>query len=130
MKKKAARNDCIVAFGVGTQSIRAALIDVCGNVVDIVKTPIEPYFSANPGWAEQQPMYYRDRLCETSKRLAQREPFGKAAIKAATITTQRGTYGNVDKGTVEGEKGFARHVSRQVAGIARARRGERDRIRR
>ena len=45
--------ECILAIDAGTQSIRAVLIDLKGNLIDIVKTPIEPYFSAHPGWAEQ-----------------------------------------------------------------------------
>jgi len=84
-------NDCIVAFDVGTQSIRGAVIDVCGNVLEIVRTPIEPYFSVRPGWAEQQPAYYWDKFCETSKRLSRAEHFKTEAIKAVSVTTQRGT---------------------------------------
>ena len=30
-------------FDAGTQSIRGALVDVGGNVLDVVRTPIEPY---------------------------------------------------------------------------------------
>ena len=48
----------ILSIDAGTQSIRAALIDTSGNIVHIVKRQIEPYFSAHPGWAEQDPDYY------------------------------------------------------------------------
>jgi sugar (pentulose or hexulose) kinase len=41
----------------GTQSIRAALVDQQGNVEHLEKVPIEPYLSAQPGWAEQRPEY-------------------------------------------------------------------------
>ena len=90
------RNDCIVALDAGTQSIRAALIDVRGEVLAIVRTPIAPYFSARPGWAEQEPRYYWEKFCETAKRLRQSEPFDRNAVKGVSVTTQRGTYVNVD----------------------------------
>jgi len=85
-----------VAFDAGTQSIRAALIDVQGNVLDLVRTPITPYFSRRPGWAEQDPAYLWEKLCETSQRLCRSEHFDRDAVSAATVTTQRGTYVNVD----------------------------------
>ncbi len=92
---KSSKRECLVVFDAGTQSIRGAVIDVCGNVLDIVKTPIEPYFSARPGWAEQDPTYYWKKFCETSKRLSQSDCF--KAVKGVSVTTQRGTYINVDE---------------------------------
>ena len=59
------REELILAIDAGTQSIRATLIDLKGEVLHIVKTPIEPYFSKNPGWAEQEPEYYWEMLCKT-----------------------------------------------------------------
>ena len=91
------KDDCVVAFDVGTQSIRAALIDIYGNVLDIVNTPIEPYFSVRPGWAEQDPHYYWDKFCESSTRLSRSERFNRETIKGVSVTTQRGTYINVDR---------------------------------
>ena len=44
-------DELILVFDAGTQSIRAALIDLEGHVAQIVKTPITPYFSHQPGWA-------------------------------------------------------------------------------
>jgi sugar (pentulose or hexulose) kinase len=36
------RGDLILVFDAGTQSIRAALIDLQGHIRRMVKTPIEP----------------------------------------------------------------------------------------
>ncbi len=47
-------SEFIVAIDAGTQSIRAALVDYEGTIHKIVKTPIEPYFCEEPGWAEQR----------------------------------------------------------------------------
>ena len=62
-------SELILAIDAGTQSIRAALVDLSGQIRDLVKTPIEPYFSERPGWAEQQPEYYWQTLCETCRSL-------------------------------------------------------------
>ena len=89
--------DCILAIDAGTQSIRAILIDLKGNMLDIIKTPIEPYFSKNPGWAEQDPEYYWKNLCTTTKKLMKETTVPKEAIKGVTLTTQRDTMINVDR---------------------------------
>lgn len=85
-----------VVFDTGTQSIRGALIDVDGNVLELVRTPIAPYVSARPGWAEQDPDYYWKQLCATGNELRRSEHFRPDAIRAAAVTVQRGTYVNLD----------------------------------
>ncbi|TAL36447.1 MAG: carbohydrate kinase [Spirochaetes bacterium] len=94
---KKATTEYILSIDVGTQSIRAILIDPSGKEHDIVKTPIEPYFSAQPGWAEQDPEYYWKTLCLTCKKLIARNRAKVSAIRGATITTQRCTMINLDE---------------------------------
>lgn len=89
--------DLILAMDVGTQSVRAALVDLKGVIRDLVKNPIEPYFSKNPGWAEQRPDYYWVMLCKTCIELFHKTTLPKSAIRGVTLTTQRGTVINVDK---------------------------------
>ncbi len=96
-KKANANDDYIFVIDAGTQSIRAALIDLQGNIHAIVKTPIEPYFSEHPGWAEQDPVYYWDVLCLTCKKLLKKATSDIKAIKGVTVTTQRATVINLDK---------------------------------
>jgi sugar (pentulose or hexulose) kinase len=91
------KEDCIFVIDAGTQSIRAALIDLKGAIREIVKTPIEPYYSEFPGWAEQDPEYYWNTLCATCKKLLKTTSFDIRAIKGVTLTTQRATVINVDK---------------------------------
>ena len=38
----------------GTQSVRAMVFDQVGTLVAKSKVDIEPYFSTQPGWAEQE----------------------------------------------------------------------------
>jgi sugar (pentulose or hexulose) kinase len=90
-------DEIILSIDTGTQSVRAVLIDLNGNILEIVKTEIEPYFSLKPGWAEQQPEYYRDKMFETLKKLFSFSKISKERIKAVTITTQRGSMVNLDK---------------------------------
>ena len=45
----------ILAIDNGTQSVRALLFDTQGNLVGKGTQEIEPYFSEQPGWAEQHP---------------------------------------------------------------------------
>ena len=95
--KKKRKDECVIAIDAGTQSIRAATIDMGGNIVDIVKTPIEPYYSEHPGWAEQDPEYYWKNLCITCKKLMKQLSFHKEAVKGVTLTTLRQTMVNVDR---------------------------------
>lgn len=92
-----AGDNCILVFDAGTQSIRAALIDPEGNILHMVKTPIDPYFSKNPGWAEQDPEYFWKIFAETSRELLGMEDVDKDCIGGVTITSQRATVVNLDR---------------------------------
>ena len=96
-QEKTRSQELILSIDAGTQSIRATLVDVEGNILEIVKTPIQPYFSAHPGWAEQQPDYYWDVFCKTTRQLLQKQEHLKKNIQGVTLTTQRATMINVDK---------------------------------
>ncbi len=88
--------ELILAIDAGTQSMRAGLVDLAGEVLHLVKTPIEPYFSARPGWAEQQPEYYWRMLCQTCRQLLAAGGLRERVV-AVTLTTQRSTFVNVDR---------------------------------
>jgi len=90
-------DELILSIDAGTQSTRAALVDLTGQIHHLVKTPIEPYFSERPGWAEQQPEYYWRMLCETCRKVLDASVFPKGRIAAVTLTTQRLTVVNVDR---------------------------------
>jgi sugar (pentulose or hexulose) kinase len=91
------RKDILLAIDNGTQSIRALLFDLGGNLLDKVRVPIEPYFSEKPGWAEQHPEYFWENLCLACQELWNITTFPKSAVAGVTLTTQRGTVINVDK---------------------------------
>ena len=89
--------DIILAIDNGTQSVRALLFDLGGNLIDKVQVHIEPYFSDQPGWAEQKPEYYWESLCQACQQLWQQTEIPKDAIAGVALTTQRATVVNVDR---------------------------------
>ncbi|MDJ0782632.1 MAG: FGGY-family carbohydrate kinase [Desulfosarcinaceae bacterium] len=90
------RSDLILVFDAGTQSVRAALIDPHGQIQALVKTPIDPYQSPQPGWAELDPDAYWHQLCRTARALLDLPHVDAARIRGVTLTTQRATLVNLD----------------------------------
>ena len=89
--------DHVLAVDVGTQSIRALLFDPRGMLVHRVQVYIEPYFSKEPGWAEQDPDYFWENLCAACQQLWQESTIPKEAVAGVALTTQRATMVNVDE---------------------------------
>ncbi len=54
----------VLAIDNGTQSVRALVFDLEGQLVAKSKVEIEPYYSNQPGWAEQDADYFWDNLCK------------------------------------------------------------------
>lgn len=88
----------ILAIDNGTQSIRALLFDTQGNLLGKGKQEIEPYFSEQPGWAEQHPEYFWDNLGIACQQLWQTTSARPEHVVGVTVTTQRGTVVNLDRG--------------------------------
>ncbi len=88
----------ILAIDQGTQSVRALLFDLDGNLVEKSQVHIEAYFSKNPGWAEQEPEYFWKNLCEACTQLWEKTRIKKSEIAALSITCQRATIINLDHG--------------------------------
>jgi sugar (pentulose or hexulose) kinase len=75
----------------GTQSVRAMVFDGQGQLIAKSKVDIEPYFSEQPGWAEQHADYFWTALCDACQALWPQLPVSKDAIAAVSVTTQRAT---------------------------------------
>jgi sugar (pentulose or hexulose) kinase len=89
--------DFILAIDSGTQSVRAILFDLRGQLLARSKIDIEPYFSRHPGWAEQDPDLYWDALCQACHKLWHMTGVRRDAIAGVALTTQRATMVNVDE---------------------------------
>ena len=87
----------ILSIDCGTQSIRAILFSLKGDIVDKEQIFYEPYFSLQPGWAEQKAEVYWGGLCEATNNLKKRNVENFKNIKGVGITTLRSTMVNVDK---------------------------------
>lgn len=82
----------VLTCDVGTQSTRALLVDPAGGIVDMCQRKYdEPYFSKQPGWAEQTPDFYFACLCETAQELCARNTARLPDVTAMTITVIRDT---------------------------------------
>ncbi len=88
--------DHLLAIDFGTQSVRALLFDARGSLVAKKRVEVEPYFSKQPGWAEQDALYLWRSLCEACRGLWESSPVPREAVAAAALTTQRATMVNVD----------------------------------
>ncbi|RMF13592.1 MAG: carbohydrate kinase [Gammaproteobacteria bacterium] len=91
------KDTVVLAIDNGTQSVRTLLINHKGDVLAKGKCEIEPYFSQKPGWAEQHVEVYWDALCTAQERMWKQAPVRPDAVKAVTVTTQRGTVVCLDK---------------------------------
>ena len=87
----------VLAIDNGTQSVRALVFDLEGQLVAKSKVEIEPYYSNQPGWAEQDADYFWANLCKACCALWPQLDFPKSAIKAVALTTQRATIINLDR---------------------------------
>ena len=90
------REPLILAIDQGTQSARALVFDPHGNLHAKARIPIEPYFSNQPGWAEQQPDVYWQAVCQACQQVMAEIGADKERLVGVTLTTQRGTVINLD----------------------------------
>lgn len=89
--------DQLLAIDHGTQSVRALIFDLRGNLIAKSRVTITPYYSKEPGWAEQDPEYYWKSVCEACQKLWAMPGVKKEAIAGVALTTQRSTLINVDE---------------------------------
>lgn len=87
----------MLAIDNGTQSVRALIFDLRGNLIAKKRIPIQPYYSQKPGWAEQDPDVFWKGVCEACQGLWEMEGVNKEAIAGVGLTTQRSTVINLDE---------------------------------
>ncbi len=87
----------ILSIDCGTQSLRAMLFSLTGELLDSEQILYEPYYSKNPGWAEQDATIYWESLCRATQALKARSNAHFKEVLGVGITTQRNTLINLDK---------------------------------
>jgi sugar (pentulose or hexulose) kinase len=100
--KDPAEQALVLAIDCGTQSTRALLFNLQGELVLKSQVPISPYESVQPGWAEQDVNYYWHALCLACQQLwdqaaSNKVTIKKSSIKAVSLSCHRGTIVNLDK---------------------------------
>ncbi|AXA94519.1 FGGY-family carbohydrate kinase [Massilia sp. YMA4] len=80
----------------GTQSVRALVFDLRGNLVAKAQVHLQAYYSDHPGWAEHKAEGYWQAVCAACQRLWAEQPALRSRVAAVAVTTQRGTVVNVD----------------------------------
>lgn len=88
--------DLLLSIDNGTQSLKALIFDLEGELVAKEQIIFEPYYSKNPGWAEQDPDVFWKSLCRACQGLWKQGEY-KDRIAGVSLTTQRSTVINVDK---------------------------------
>lgn len=87
----------ILAIDCGTQSLRALLFSPTGDLLAKAQEAYSPYFSLQPGWAEQDPEIYWSVLCKACNRLKNGHRDLFARIAGVGLTSQRNSMINVDR---------------------------------
>jgi sugar (pentulose or hexulose) kinase len=89
--------DLLLAIDNGTQSLKALVFDLQGQLLAGEKVEFEPYYSEQPGWAEQDPETFWTALCNACQKLWLNPRIEKARIAGVALTTQRATVINLDR---------------------------------
>jgi sugar (pentulose or hexulose) kinase len=83
--------DLVVAIDVGTQSVRAHVVDPGGTFLASARIPIVAYVSPRPGWAEQDPDVHWQALVEACRRVLADPAVRRDRLAGVALTTQRAT---------------------------------------
>ena len=88
--------DRLLAIDHGTQSVRALLFDLSGNLLARSRVPVDPYVPGPPGLAEQDPELYWRSVCEATRALLEQPVARRESIAGLAVTTQRATMISTD----------------------------------
>ena len=87
----------LLSIDVGTQSTRALIFDLQGNLLFKSQVPLPEYSAPKPGWAELEPSLFWESLCNACQQLWAIPGVDKEKIAGVAITTQRNVLINLDK---------------------------------
>lgn len=88
----------VLSIDLGTQGIRSIIFNQFGKLIDKEKIQFDPpYFSLEPGYAEQHPEFYFKMMAKSTLDLKKRQEEVWHRIEAVSITTIRNVNVFVDK---------------------------------
>ncbi len=91
-------DELILALDAGTQSVRAILFNLKGDIIAWHKQILPQWEVPEPGWAEFDPELYWQMLCCATNSLWRNNPGLAEAVKGVTLAVQRCTLVNLDAG--------------------------------
>jgi len=86
----------LLSIDVGTQSTRALIFDLQGNLLFKTQVKLPEYSSPKPGWAELEPRLFWESLCQACQELFAIPGVEKDKIAGVAVTTQRNVLINLD----------------------------------
>ena len=87
-----------MTFDFGTQSVRVSIFDAKGNCLAQEAKKYEPaYYSSKPGYAEMDPAYYFDCLCDCTKRVHAKDATLLERVQAIELDCFRDSAVLLDK---------------------------------
>jgi sugar (pentulose or hexulose) kinase len=86
-----------IGLDVGTTECKVLIVDNLGNIIGEGAKPLEPFFSLQPGWAEQHPQDWWLTFCDVMKETLAKANIARERIEALGITTQRRTIIPLDQ---------------------------------
>ncbi len=93
----ASSDELVLAVDCGTQSVRALLVDLKGNIVAKRQQPLEGYSSPQAGWLEHDAEAFWTASAAVCRGLWIDRPDLKPRVKGMAVTTQRGSLTLVDR---------------------------------
>ena len=91
-------NPLVLTIDFGTQSVRVGLVNKHGEILALEKVKYSPaYHSPQPGFAEQDPDYYYECLCNCTKNIVKNNPTLVSDIIGAAMAFFRDSVLPVDK---------------------------------
>jgi sugar (pentulose or hexulose) kinase len=91
------RRDLLLSIDCGTQSARALLFDLDGNLVARTQEPLKDYRVPQPGWLEHDGDGFWQAVARCCQELWVRDPAWRDAVRGVAVTTQRASIMPVDR---------------------------------
>lgn len=91
-----ATDELLLALDCGTQSVRALLFDLAGNLVASAREAFPDYQSPQPGWHQHDGDAFWLAAARCCQRLWVEHPARRVAVRGVAVTTQRGSLVPVD----------------------------------
>ncbi len=86
----------LLALDCGTQSIRALVFNLQGDLLAKAQVPLSHYTAPQPGWLEADAEGFWSACIEACRALVQSHPEALSNLAGVAVTTQRGTVLPVD----------------------------------